>query len=191
MYDVEPCVDKSPRRAGYSNREIGRFLRPSCPHPMRSIDGLRSQLRQESGLTLVEMMATLTLIGILAAMSIAAMSNYLAARSMDSAVADITSQIREANSLAVATGNTYRLDFSASASYTLQRRSGSEWVNVHASQPLPGGVAFSASSLPQFGGDRYMEFYARGTSEGGQLVLQGRFGNAKTIIVDGETVNVR
>ena len=54
---------------------------------------------------------------------------------------------------------------------------------------LEGGTKFIASSA--------MEFTARGTCEsgpceqGGQLVLEERFGKSKALQVDGETVNVR
>jgi len=36
-----------------------------------------------------------------------------------------------------------------------------------------------------------MEFYARGTSESGQIVISGRYDGSRTLTVDGETVNVR
>ena len=129
----------------------------------------------------------------LIAMSTGALSYYLAGKSLDTAVTELTTQVREAQSLAVATGNTYRIDFSDSArtTYTLQRRSGSDWINVRGAISLPGGVSFSISSLPRFGSDGYMEFYARGTSESGQIAISGRYGGSRILTVDGETVNVR
>jgi type II secretory pathway pseudopilin PulG len=142
---------------------------------------------------MVEMIAAIALMAILMAMTASAFSHYWVGRSVDTSVTELTSQIREAQSLAVATGNTYRIDFSdpALSTYTLQRRSGSEWVNVRAAQHLPGGVTFSASSPPAFGSDRFIDFYARGNSESGQLTVTGRFGLSRTLTVDGETVNVR
>ena len=130
---------------------------------------------------------------ILMAMSAGAFSYYLAGRSLDTAATELTSQIREAQSLAVATGNTYRIDFSdpSRTTYTLQRRQGNDWVNVRDPQKLS-GVEFSSSAPPSFGGDGYLEFYARGTSESGLLVLtSNRYGKIKTLQVEGETVNVR
>lgn len=149
-------------------------------------------VRGNSGLTLIEMAVTLALFSVLMAMSMGALSYYMAGRSLDGAVSDLTMQIHEAQQLSVATGNTYRIDFSDAnrMTYALQRRQGSEWINVR--DPLHlSGVEFNSSSLPQFGADRYMEFYARGTSESGTVVVENRFGESRTITVDGETVNVR
>ena len=162
------------------------------PHKtIKTIRSSRSTFTQETGLTLVEMAVTIALLSILMAMSIGALSYYLAGRSLDTAVTELTTEIREAHSLAVASGNTYRLNFNYPdlSTYTLQRRSDIDWVNVRDGTSLPGGVSFSTSL--QIGDDKYMEFYARGTSESGQLVLAGRYGGPRIITVDGETVNVK
>lgn len=176
------------------------FTVPFCRSPKQSSKWLcsRSGLSKPSiggqgGFTLIEIVATLSLLAVLMALSIGSLSYYLAGNSVDTAVTELTTQIREAQSLAVSTGNTYRIDFNdpTLTTYTLQRRSGSDWVNVRSAIKLPGGVTFSTSSLPQFGSDRYMEFYARGTSESGQVVVSGRYDKSRIIYVDGETVNVR
>lgn len=182
-----------PRRADGSSRAFGGSPQRSSLISF-SLDGCtKADKHRQDGFTLVEIVVTLSLMAILMAMSIGSLSFYLAGKSVDTAVTELTSQIREAQSLAVSTGNTYRIDFNDSArtTYTLQRRSGSEWVNVRNAKRLPGGVTFSASSLPEFGSDRYMEFYARGTSESGQIIVVGRYDKSRIIYVDGETVNVR
>ena len=145
------------------------------------------------GFTAIEIIITLSLLGILLGMSVSGLSYYQAGRSMDVAQSEIVTQIREAQAMAVATGNTYRIDFSDPSlkTYQLQYRSGSGWVNVRASESLPGGVQFDSAAPPSFGGGAYLEFYARGTCESGQLTLTGRFGKSATIQVDGETANVR
>jgi Tfp pilus assembly protein FimT len=143
---------------------------------------------------MTEIIATISLMGILMAMAVGGLTNYFASKSVETAATELTAHIREAQSLAVATGNTYRIDFSDASlrSYTLQRRSGSQWVNVRAAQSLPGGVTFSASSLPSFGVEpRYLDFYARGNTESGQLTLAGRFSKSQILSIDGETANVR
>ncbi|MBI5871238.1 MAG: prepilin-type N-terminal cleavage/methylation domain-containing protein [Actinobacteria bacterium] len=180
-----------------ARRAICSFRLSACPQkhvPQNSpvSHGALRVIRGNSGLTLVELAVTLALLSVLMAMSMGALSYYMAGRSLDGAVSELSTQIREAQQLAVATGNTYRIDFSDAnrLTYTLQRRQGSEWINVREPLRLP-GVEFSASSLPQFGADRYMEFYARGTSESGTIVVEDRFGRSRIITVDGETVNVR
>ena len=160
-------------------------------HSLRS-PGSNSAARIQ-GFTAIEIITTLSLLGILLGMSVSGLSYYQAGRSMDVAKSEVVTQIREAQAMAVATGNTYRIDFSDPSlrTYQLQYRSGSGWVNVRAPQSLPGGVQFDSAAPPSFGGDAYLEFYARGTCESGQLTLTGRFGKSATIQVDGETANVR
>ncbi|MHB8168620.1 MAG: prepilin-type N-terminal cleavage/methylation domain-containing protein [Thermoleophilia bacterium] len=160
-------------------------------HQYRSPGTNRAACQQ--GFTAIEIIITLSLLGVLMAMSVSGLSYYQAGRSMDVAQRDLITQIREAQSMAVATGNTYRIDFSdpSRLTYQLQYRSGSGWVNVRAPESLPAGVQFSLASPPSFGGDAYLEFYARGTCESGQLSLTGKYGKSNSIQVDGETANIR
>lgn len=188
---VRRFVCMLPRRADSSFRAFSSSSEKAFDKS-HSFDGSsRVALVQRDGFTLVEMVVTLSLLTILMAMSIGALSYYLAGKSLDTAVTELTTQIREAQSLAVTTGNTYRIDFNDSArtTYTLQRRSDSGWVNVRSAISLPSGVSFSTSL--QIGDDKYMEFYARGTSESSQIVISGRYDGSRTLTVDGETVNVR
>ena len=152
-----------------------------------------NRVARHQGFTAIEIIITLSLLAILMAMSVSGLSYYQAGRSMDVAQRELVTQIREAQSMAVATGNTYRIDFSdpSMRTYQLQYRSGSGWVNVLAPQSLPTGVQFSSASPPSFGGDAYLEFYARGTCESGQLSLTGKYNMSNSIQVDGETANVR
>ncbi|MHB9112707.1 MAG: GspH/FimT family pseudopilin [Thermoleophilia bacterium] len=186
VYVLPSRDDESSVPVSCSPKESSRCSRSSIGYSKPSIG-------RQAGFTLIEIVVTVSLMAVLMALSIGSLSYYLAGKSLDTAVTELTTQIREAHALAVSTGNTYRIDFNDSTrtTYTLQRRSGSDWVNVRSAISLPGGVTFSTSSLPQFGSDMYMEFYARGTSENGQIMLSGRYDKSRIIIVDGETVNVR
>lgn len=144
----------------------------------------------QSGLTLIEMVVTISLLGILLAIATGGLTQYFSGKSVQTSARELTSAIREAQALAVATGNTHRINLSGSDSYTLERRQGSAWTVVRGPTKLEGGVSFSSSPPPDFGGDSYLEFYARGTSEDGQLRLEGPFGKAKSLQVTGESVNV-
>lgn len=146
----------------------------------------------QRGFTLIEMVITISLLLILLIMSIGAFSYYFAGRSVDVAAREITTQIREAQALAVATGNTYRINFGSpgSQTYQMQRRSGSEWVDVRGPMSLPGGVNVSTTASSAFGDDLYLELYGKGDSESGQVVIDGRYGKTITVSVTGETVNV-
>lgn len=187
MLVVRLCVDGLPFGAFRSKQLFPRFWKQ-----MRYSCRTDSRFDEESGFTIIELVLTLTLMSILMAMSAGALSYYLAGRSLDTAATELISQMREAQSLAVATGNTFRIDFSDSSRtiYTLQRRQGTDWVNVRDPQKLS-GVEFSSSTPPSFGGDTYMEFYARGTSESGRLVItSSRYGKIKSLQVEGETVSI-
>ena len=149
-----------------------------------------SRLASQQGFSLIEMIATIALLGILVAMATGGLTYYFSVKSLDTSAKELTTQIREAQAMAVSTGNTYRINFGQPdmGTYILQSLQDSGWVDVRGPINLEGGVNFAAASS--------LEFYSRGTCsgaacDGGQLLLQERFGSNKTIQVDGETVNVR
>lgn len=182
------------RRAEGSCRVISRSREASSSNrPGLNLTFYPVITTREAGFTMIEMIATIALMSILMAMAVGGLTNYFSSKSVETAATELKAEMREAQSLAVSTGNTYRIDFSDTSlrSYTLQRRSGTEWINTRGAQTLPGGVTFSASSLPSFGNDRYLEFYSRGNTESGQLLLLGSFGKSKALSIDGETANVR
>lgn len=146
---------------------------------------------KQSGFTLVEMVVTLALVSIVSIMAVGGYRYFSANRALDVAAREVISQIREGQAMAVATGNTHRVYFNVTDdSFALQRRQGSDWVSAAPREELPSAVDFSSTDPPDFGGDIYIEFYARGTSESGSLVLENRNSQRKVISVDGETVNV-
>jgi len=148
----------------------------------------------QSGFTLVEIIFAMVIMAILASIASGAMTYYLSVRSIDVAVRDLTSQIREGQELAVTTGNTYRLDFTdpQGLTYTLKfPMGGGGWANYRAAQSLPGGVSFDPSpSLGDNDCNSCLDFSARGSSGSGQLTLRGRFNMTKTLNIQGETVNI-
>lgn len=151
--------------------------------------GSEKKGQSQAGFTLIEMVGTLSVLAILLAMAIGGLTNYLSAKSVETSAREITSQIREAQAIAVATGSTYRLDFTTTdrTSYSLIRQNSTEVVKGPMS--LEGDVKFTEAAVTAFG-DGYMSFYSRGTSESGTLTIVGRFGKTKTIDIDGQTVNV-
>ena len=185
-------------RYGNDGVVLAGFFSPRVKLPARVLKCISPQrrnslLRNQCGFTLVEMIVTIALAVTLMAMSIAALSYYTSVRSLDAAASEIQTEIREAQALAVNSGNTYRLDFSdpSARTYTLQMRQNDTWVNVEGPMTLPSAVQFSTTSPPSFGGDEYLECYARGACEDGSLVLKNNRGATKTVQVDGETANVR
>lgn len=165
------------------------------------ISGLRSMIDEcacktrpvvrQHGFTLIEMVVTMALVSILFIMAVGGYRYFSANRALDVAEREVIAQIREGQSMAVSTGNTHRVYFNvADSTISLQRRQGSDWVAAAPLEALPSAVVFDSSNLPDFDGDAYVEFYARGSSESGTVVLQNRNSQTKTISVDGETVNV-
>lgn len=142
---------------------------------------------QQCGLTLIEMIVTISLMTILLSMSYGAMTYYFAGRSLDSAVRELTTEIREAQAMAVSRGNTYRIVFNNDDTFQVARYVGDELQNEGNALSLPSGVHFNGVNS---GGDSVLELYARGESEDATISLRGKFGMSRTIVVDGATVNV-
>jgi Tfp pilus assembly protein FimT len=153
-----------------------------------------SSLRHnQKGFTLIEAMVTIVLLVAMLALSIGAYRYFYAGRSLDAAVREITTEIRHAQTMAVASGNTYRIYFdTANNEYVLQSRQGTEWINDSNATKLPGSVKYDTDVPPSFDGEdsNSVEFYARGVSESGQLAVKSFYGRTKTVLVDGETANV-
>ncbi len=137
------------------------------------------------GFTMIELVVVMVLIGIIMAISVTGWSYYQAKRELGTAERELTTEIRDAQSMAVATGNKYQLDFSdpSRTLYKLEYWNGSGWTDA-GDHHLPGGVQFDSSSTGA------IDFYARGTSDSGSLVLDGRLGKTGTVQVSGETANV-
>lgn len=135
----------------------------------------------------MEMIVTIALMTVLLSMATGAMTYYFAGRSLDVAVRDVTTEIRESQAMAVSTGNTYRIDFSGDNLYQVSRWVGGKWQHDGNPLQLPSGVHISSAA---FGDDSSLDLYARGESEDGQLFLKGKFGMTRTVQVDGATVNV-
>lgn len=180
------CICVLRRVRGYSLRPYSLCV--SCPAAKTPFKQLSSH---ESGFSLVEMIATISIMSILLALSAGGLTYYLSGKAVETSATELKTEIREAQAMALATGNTYRLDFNSAHSFSLQRRSGSDWITVQGPINLERSVNFSSTQPPAFGGDRYMECYAKGTCEGGNIVIDGPFSKTRTIAVDGETVNVR
>lgn len=188
MLKVRLCV--CALRRGVEN--CSRVSSPTQNSPPEKGRSSICDMRGERGLTLIELATTIALMSILFAMTAGALTYYFSNRALDTASRELTSQIREAQTLAVSTGNTYRIDFSdpSRKTYQVQFKQGSNWVNVRVAQQLPGDVEFSSSSPPAFGGDAYMDFYPRGITENGSITIRNRFGSSKSLTVNGETANV-
>jgi type II secretion system protein H len=145
----------------------------------------------QRGFTLIEIVVAMALASIIMVMAVGGYRYFSANRSLDVSAREVTAQMREAQAMAVSTGNTHRVYFNvADSTFVMQRRQESDWVKAAPVEELPSAAEFDSSNPPDFDGDTYMEFYARGTSESGTLVLRNSNGQTKTISVDGETVNI-
>jgi prepilin-type N-terminal cleavage/methylation domain-containing protein len=149
-----------------------------------------AQPHGQDGFTLVEIIATISLMTILVGMATGGLSAFFSRKGLETSATEVLTEIREVHALAVASGNTYRIDFNSSSSYVVQRRQGETWVTIKGPIDLESDTTISGTPAPDFGGDKFIECYARGTCEDGQLVLRDGKGGNKTIHVYGETVNI-
>ena len=98
------------------------------------------------GFSLVELVVVLGIFGILAAITVPAMSGYLRSSRLQGAAATLVSDLRYAHSLASAQRRTFAITFSAS-SYSVVRLSPFATVR---SRSLPRGVACVAPDTARF-----------------------------------------
>jgi prepilin-type N-terminal cleavage/methylation domain-containing protein len=155
--------------------------------------------RGEAGFTLVELMVTMLIGSVLAAIGGAGVLNWQRQAEQQGSSLQLLSQLRKAAERAVSEGRTYCVDFTPSRSYTLwqhgcgaggtvaeaTRSTQSKRVTLAPTLKGPGAAPACAS------GDTCVYFYPRGTATAATILVRSSArGNVYTIHVEGLTARV-
>ena len=145
----------------------------------------------KKGVTLIELIVVMVIIGILAAFLAPNIGAWLPNLRLRSAARDIVSTMRTAQMKAVSTNMTYRVSFTQTPpSYVLQYENppaGSEnWITEGASQAFPSGVSISAITIA---GNNAV-FNPNSTSSSGSVTLQNSKGTQRRLTLTPSTGRV-
>jgi prepilin-type N-terminal cleavage/methylation domain-containing protein len=168
---------------------------------------------REEGFSLVELLATMVLLGILLTLSVFPLKTYWMRRALDGSTKQVTAQLRQVQQRAVAESHplVYGAGFSQGASsYTLLRYDPQatstkctkmNTVDLEDGVKVAAGTAFATSlyinpsECPSSAGEQLVFFFARGTATAGTLNLTheglaGKSGDTTTIKVTNLTGRV-
>ncbi len=101
-----------------------------------------------AGFTLIEMMATISILGILAAIGLPAFTRTLPGLRLTDAARQVATELQHVRMKAIAQGVAQQMSFSTTT-YTLQRCNGA-CTNDSGAIALPQGITAIASAVPQF-----------------------------------------
>jgi len=130
----------------------------------------------KKGVTLLELIIVMVIIGIGAVLLAPNITNWLPNYRLRGATRDVVSTLRTAQIKAVTTNMQYRVSFTpgtgSAASYILQRNSGG-WINEGGTSTLPSGITMTVSG----GNDKL--FNPDSTSSTGSITLSGGKGTKR------------
>jgi prepilin-type N-terminal cleavage/methylation domain-containing protein len=138
------------------------------------------------GVTLIELVTVMVIIGILAALAVPSFGTWMAHYRLRTAARDVVTAMRTAQMRAVSYNMRHGVAFdSANSQFQLYRDSGG-LLEDGALTPLPKGITYnSIVGLPTDGpGDYFISFFPNSTaSAGGTIVLRNSRGKDKTITI--------
>lgn len=129
------------------------------------------ELSHRAGYSVIEILAAMAVMGIVAAIALPAWNRLLPSQHLDSSVRQIQSELQNIKMRAAAENLGFQLEYLAGASeYTIQREGKSVAI-----KPLPGGVKISKAGV--------IFFSPRGTAGGNRIRLHSPDGLCRHVVV--------
>lgn len=118
-------------------------------------------IKSVTGFTLIETMIIVTLVGVLAGLTIPAFAKYLQRQKVQGARNELVADIQYARSLAISRRTTFRIDFAADQYQIIQNGPDT----VMRTKAAPDGLTFNSDANPNF--------YAWGLADPANMVING------------------
>ncbi len=146
----------------------------------------------QKGLTLVELMITVALIMLIAAIVAPPFFGYTINMNLKSAARDIQSDFLSLKQRAVSESTTYRITFDVNTNtYTIEKgtESGSPFVALEVKSPRVFGADIGVQNVDFSGGTPAITFQERGIATNGRVLLTNSRGSTAAVItsVSGRT----
>lgn len=148
-------------------------------------------MERAKGITLVELVMAIAVLGIVASLAIPSLSSLYAGYSLRSAAREIAVYLELAKMKGISSNREYRVEFVGTTFRIARGNKASEstsWTSETDYLSLPNGVTISLSLSPQ---DGNVEFNPEGTSDAGSITLQNSSGDRYQITLTSATGRVK
>lgn len=156
---------------------------------MKKLICAKTKLKQERGLTLVELLCLLALLGLIMAVAAPAVSSISDNRNLELAARGLASDLRRIQQKAITSGYEQRVEFRLFVNdYRIRDLSSGERITVK----LPEGISYRSANFPSGSGHPTLIFHRSGApGQGGTVGLTNEKGDVLYIIVTPATGRVR
>jgi len=154
---------------------------------------MRERLNIE-GVTLVELLVTMIILGVLVSITIPSLSSWYSGYSLRAAARKIAITLELAKMKAISRNLEYRVEF-VGTTFRIARGNSSSgstvWTPETDYMDLPSGVTIANITLPQNNGLRNAQFNPDGSSSSGGIYLQNSSGDQYSITLTAATGSIR